>query len=148
MKVKHRAISARTIIAISLAIAVVAVIVVGIVLLDSPAQARLRRLDERRIVDLREISYAIDVFWTREGVLPNSLEDLGSNGRFLRELVDPETGDPYEYRQGSEDHYELCAEFSTTFGFEGREILHDYPWFHDEGWQCLQLVARNLDDGR
>ncbi len=49
MKTPRKAINVRSVVAISLVVAVLAVVIVGVTLLDSPAQERLRRLDERRV---------------------------------------------------------------------------------------------------
>ena len=112
MKKPRKAINVRSIVAIGLVVAVLAVVIVGVTLLDSPAQERLRRLDERRVDDLRSISVELDFYWTREGTLPSSLEDLSSEPGVFLELYDPETGQPYEYRVLSSNTYKLCAEFA------------------------------------
>jgi hypothetical protein len=76
--------SVRAVIAISLVVAVLTVVIVGVTLLDSPAQERLRRLDERRVDDLRNIVRKLDIYWTRERTLPSSLEELAHEpGVFL-----------------------------------------------------------------
>ena len=80
--------------------------------LDSPAQERLRRLDERRVDDLRSISAELDFYWTREGTLPSSLEDLAKEPGVFVELYDPQTDQPYEYWVLDSNTYELCAEFA------------------------------------
>ena len=146
MKTKGISFSARTTIAVLLAMVVVAIVVIGIFLLDSPAQERLRRLDERRLSDLREISFAVDAYWTREGVLPSSLEELGNEERIVRELADPVTGEPYEYHAGTGSSYELCAVFSRNTTTDERGSLYKTFWLHDSGRQCFQLEAR--DTGR
>ena len=145
MKTPRRTLTVRSIIGASLAVAVLAVIIVGICLLDSPAQERLRRLDERRISDLRELSYAIDVYWTRERVLPSSLEELSNEERIVRELVDPETGDTYEYRVLGYNNYELCAVFALDTVIDDRDYLYESLWFHDLGRQCFQLEAQDVN---
>lgn len=145
MNTDRRVISARTVVAISLAIVVVAVAVVGVILLDSPAEERLRRLDERRIADLHEISYAVDVYWTREGTVPPSLEVLGNEERIVRELADPETGEPYEYRVLGGNDYELCAVFAREIDAGGRDVPYEYLWYHGLGRQCFQLTAQDVN---
>ena len=124
---------------------VVAAVIVGIILLDSPAQERLRRLDERRISDLRELSYAVDVYWTRARVLPSSLEELSNEERIVRELVDPETGDTYEYLVLGYNNYELCAVFALDTVIDDRDYLYESLWFHDLGRQCFQLEAQDVN---
>lgn len=146
MKTSLRTLTVRSLCAIIVSAVVLAGIIVGIILLDSPAQERLRRLDERRVSDLREIAYAVDVYWMREDRLPSSLEELSSEERIVRELADPETGDAYEYRVVGDSSYELCAVFSRDTTTDERDSRYMNFWIHDSGRQCFQLEAR--DTGR
>jgi len=126
-------------------VVVVAAVIVGIILLDSPAQERLRRLDERRVSDLRELSYAVDVYWTREGHLPASLAELSEEERIVRDLADPATGQPYEYRVLDDKVYELCAVFARNTASDERDIPYRIFWFHGTGRQCFQLEAHDVN---
>ena len=127
-----------------LIVAVVSSIIVGIFLLGPPSEWRLRRLDERRVSDLRELSYAIDEYWTRESMLPSSLDELSWEDEWLAGLVDPETREPYEYRMLSSRTYELCAEFAQETDIGGRDVPSQYLWFHGSGRQCFQLEAHDV----
>jgi len=131
-------------IVIAVSVAVLAAVVVGVVLLDSPAEARLRRLDERRVDDLRDLAFAVDAFWTREGQLPTSLGDLSEAERIVTEPIDPETGEPYEYRVLGEKSFELCAVFARDTGPDDRDGCYRSFWFHGTGRQCFQLEAQDL----
>ena len=148
MKTTWRTMSVRTSIAIVLAIIVVIVIATAIMLLDSPAQERLGRLDERRMSDLREIANAVDIYWTREGILPNSLDDLADEEGYFAELVDPVTGALYEYRVVDEDSFELCATFDTEDAASDRDPYFKGLWHSGIGRQCFTLTAKNLDSYR
>ena len=140
----RKAINVRFVVAISLIVAVLAVVIVGVTLLDSPAQERLRRLDERRVDDLRSISAELDIYWTREGTLPSSLEELANEPGVFIELYDPETGQPYEYRVLGSNAYELCAEFARdTAEGQGRPY-RDY-WPHGQGRHCFELKAQAVE---
>jgi len=132
-------------VAIVLVVVVLSMVIIGITLPDSPVEARLRRLDERRIADLREIAYAVDAYWTRERVLPLSLEELSVDERIVRELTDPETGTPYEYRVISEDTYELCAVFASDAGVDAGDPSHEILWRHGSGRHCFQLEAEDAE---
>jgi len=145
MTTKSKRISVRFIIAACLVAVVVAVVAISVILLDSPAEARLQRLDERRIADLHEISYAVDVYWTREGMVPPSLEVLGNEERIVRELADPETGERYEYRVLGGNDYELCAVFAREIDAGGRDVPYEYLWYHGPGRQCFQLTAQDIN---
>ncbi|MCK5245715.1 hypothetical protein KAJ02_09325 [Candidatus Bipolaricaulota bacterium] len=137
--------SKNVIVASVVVVLVVAAVIVGGILLDSPAQERLRRLDERRVSDLRELSYAVDVYWTREGNLPSSLEELANEERIVRELHDPETGDPYEYRVVGYYSYELCAVFALDMAIDDRDYLYRSLWLHGSGRECFQLEAQDVN---
>jgi len=144
MKKPRKAINVRSIVAIGLVVAVLAVVIIGVTLLDSPAQERLRRLDERRVDDLRSISAELDIYWTRAGTLPSSLEDLSSEPGVFLELYDPETSRPYEYRVLDSKIYELCAEFARdTAGEQGRPY-RDY-WSHSQGRHCFELKSQAVE---
>jgi len=140
----RKAINVRSVVAITLIAVVVAVVIVGVILLDSPAQERLRRLDERRVDDLRSISAELDFYWTREGALPSSLEELSNEAGVFIELHDPETGQPYEYRVLGSNTYELCAQFSRDTAEERDHFYRDY-WSHSAGRQCFELEAQAVE---
>ena len=144
MKRSCEAMSVRTIIAISLIVAVLAVVIAGVTLLDSPAQERLRRLDERRVDDLRSISAELDFYWTRTGALPSSLKELENEPGVFLELVDPETGQPYEYRVLGSNAYELCAEFARDTADKQGRPYRDY-WSHSQGRHCFELEAQVIE---
>ena len=42
-----------------------AVVVAGFLVVGSPPEARLRRLDGRRVADLRDVQSAVNLYWTR-----------------------------------------------------------------------------------
>jgi len=144
MKTRRKAINVRSVIAISLVVAVLAVVIVGVTLLDSPAQERLRRLDERRLDDLRSITCKLDIYWTREGTLPSSLEELADEPGVFIELYDPESGQPYEYRVLSSNTYELCAQFSRDTA-EERDRFYRENWSHGPGRHCFELEAQDVE---
>ena len=121
-----------------LAIAAVAVAVVGgLMSVGPPSVERERRLDERRVDNLREIADAIDLHWTRRGNLPAALDDtVASDASFS----DPATGQSYEYRVLTESTFELCASFGTD---ELRPSLEVF-WSHPVGRHCFELEVREV----
>jgi len=144
MTKSRKAINVRFVVAISLVVAVVGVVIGGILLLDSPAEVRARRLDERRVDDLRDITRKLDIYWTREGALPSSLEELANELGVFIELLDPETGQPYEYRVVSSNTYELCATFARDTAEEQGRLYRDY-WSHGAGRQCFQMEPQDVE---
>ena len=130
---------------VAVAAIVVTAVIGGIVLLDSPAQERLRRLDERRVDDLHQLAYGVDIYWTREGHLPASLAELSEEERIARDLADPATDQLYEYRVLGDKTFELCAAFARDSGTDGRDIPDRSFWLHGPGRQCFQLEAQNVN---
>ncbi len=130
----------RRLAAASLATAGVAAVMAGLNLAGSPGEARLRRLDERRVSDLQHLASAVDAARMREGRLPATLSALESRGVPGTARRDPATGVPYDYRLVDEDRYELCAVFDRDGG-EGAGAV----WAHPAGRQCFTLAARVPD---
>lgn len=131
--------TARTLAAIGVAAVVGATVAASLVLMESPGQARLRRIDERRVEDLRELARDIDVFWSRRKALPASLDDLAGEAGLGLRRADPEAG-PYGYRVVDATHYELCAEFTITSSGAGAGSATSF-WAHGPGRQCFSVAV-------
>ena len=95
--------------------AIAVAIVAGLVLVGSPSAQRMRRLDQIRVGDLRQLSDAVGTYFGREGMLPRSVDALAAapNASF-RTTMDPATSEPYSYRAIDESRYELCATFDAA----------------------------------
>lgn len=131
------------VIGVALTVAVVAAVSFAIYLMGSPAQERARRTDQRRVADLTSVARAVDLYWSRNAALPQSLEDLartpGSGGR----TKDPGSGESYEYRALEAANYELCATFETDTGAETGTIGSG-SWSHGNGRQCFGREAQKV----
>ena len=112
----------------------------GLILVGPPSEARLERLDAKRVEDLQRLSRLIDVHWAKHGRLPASLDKVDSEPR-AEAIRDPVTGRPYEFRTTGEKRYELCAVFerATRTGLyqHGQEF-----WAHGAGRGCFSLEVR------
>lgn len=133
-----------------LGVAAVVALAVGaaVLVLDSPAEERRRRLDERRVQDLQEVAAAIDVYWTREGILPPDLDVLAGWQGLAVPRTDPATEEPYGYRVTGEATYELCAAFAleTSDWEAGRPWRPHAPyWHHPAGEHCFSLEAEEVE---
>lgn len=132
----------RKILAIVVTIAVVAVVIGGLYLAGSPEKAREKRIDQHRVADLRSISQAVDLYWSREGHLPNTLADAAKELKIYHmNGKDPETNTPYDYRVINEKKYELCARFSASSPDTGYYVYGKF-WVHDTGRYCYQLEPK------
>jgi hypothetical protein len=130
--------SGRTLFGAAFALAAAAAIAGGLVLVGSPSEARLRRLDDERVADLRRVSSVVGMFHARTGSLPVSLDEVKRQGAWPAPPVDPETGAAYEYRALEARRYELCATFSRASEEQPRGNT-DVFWVHTEGRQCFPL---------
>lgn len=126
-------------------LAAVLVVVVGtaLLLMGSPTGERLRQFDARRVDDVAVLTRAIDVYWTRNGRLPETVGALRQEQGVVPGS-DPETGEPYEYRRLGPGDFEICA----TFDAESREPEVGFEagvWSHGAGRQCFRRAARAVD---
>lgn len=122
--------------------AVIAAVWSGLVILGAPAQARERRLDDRRVQDLEAIGRAVDLYNSRRGALPPSLSELAAETAAMSITHDPGTKQPYEYRIVSVDKYELCARFQQPSADRGSRAVN--LWSHGAGRQCFGLTAHEV----
>jgi hypothetical protein len=121
---------------IAVGVAALVVIALGLYLAGSPAEARVRRFDERRVDDLRTAGYSIDAYWNAHGRLPlrlDSLPGLLESGRGLR---DPVTDSAYAYTAGPDSSYQLCATFARASDEEPYSI-YSGEWQHPAGRHCF-----------
>ncbi|MGE5565940.1 MAG: hypothetical protein ACM3YN_07295 [Parcubacteria group bacterium] len=116
---------------------VVTVVIIGVYLMGSPRQARVRGLDRQRIQTLTQLSNAFDGYGYEGRPLPKSLQVLAGErpGIEPADLRDPETGAPYEYRATSARSYELCARFGGSSAPD--EAIR---WAHGPGRKCFQFT--------
>ena len=133
-----------------LAIGVVVVAVVGgLIVLGPPSEERTRQLDERRTEDLRGITRAVDLYWTRHGRLPASIKDLSGESGLKVRARDPGTAQTYELRVLDAATYELCASFERTSTGPGDsasrtpDVSEDF-WSHGVGRRCFRLDAQEV----
>jgi hypothetical protein len=127
----------QTIVAAAAAV-VVASIVVGMILVGSPAEGRLQQLDSARIEDLKGIMVGIDSFWSRNERLPASLEELIADPRVGVKTQDPGSAAQYDFAPVDEDTFELCATFDLESPAPARPSSADF-WRHGAARQCFEL---------
>jgi len=130
-----------TLFAVLSAVAVIAAIIAGLVVIGSPSEIRMRRFDEKRADDLNSISSAISRYRLTHETLPQKLDDLHQLSQgFSQSLKDP-VGQPYEYSIKDAYSYELCAEFDTATN-KITSPLRSIFERHGVGRQCFSREAR------
>jgi hypothetical protein len=121
-------------------IVVFAAIVTGIIMVGTPTEGRLERLDARRVQDLKGIMQATDSVWARSQRLPASLQELADDPRLNVQIIDPGSGEQYEYTVVGEDSYELCATFDRESPERAPRPSSEF-WRHGPGRHCFALSA-------
>ena len=130
------------------AIAVVVIsVITGIILLGSPAEERMLRLDTRRVDDLERIMQKMNFYWSQHNKLPDSLEELSQEPGMQISIRDPRTGQPYEYSVVGGKQYELCARFERESAIESTRSSTNF-WSHGAGRQCFQIEVRDVRNNR
>jgi hypothetical protein len=127
-----------------MSMAVVVAVVWGVVLVGSPATARLQRFDQQRLKDLQTIFREVqslcqdsDIKDELKRALPDTLDELAALARSERiNLADPETGQRYVFTVKDETIYELCATFSLE-----RDSDAEVFWNHASGRHCFTVDA-------
>lgn len=112
--------------------------------LGSPAERRLRRIDDDRIGDLQALRSAIVESAERTGRLPDSLDPIeGTNGYRTTKRRDPVSGAPYAYEVLAPDRFRLCAEFDRPTD-PRRSRDPESAWEHPRGRHCFTFTV-NLE---
>jgi len=127
----------RTIIAGGAVLFVLAVLGIGLSVMESPDAARARRIDEQRMQDLSALSSQIEAWHRVHKGLPADLKALYFGNKPVDSPTDPETGAAYDYRPLSETRYELCATFSAASDPNDRRTYWSDEWGHDAGHVCF-----------
>lgn len=98
---------------VATSVILVASVILGFLLVGTPATQRLHRLDETRVMSLTTIQSQVVSHYTRTRTLPLTLEDMNNPLDGFVSPVDPVTGSAYEYNVKGELTFELCATFSA-----------------------------------
>lgn len=121
---------------------VVVVIGFGFYVAGSPQDARLKDMDDKKVSDLQRISHSINQFYSSNGNLPDSLNQIKvGNDEWLK---NPQTKQKYKYRIISDKKYELCADFN--FRSDENDKVHaptpivkgEQDWSHSSGKDCFE----------
>ncbi len=130
-----------TLFAVLSAIATFAAIVIGLVVIGSPSEFRMRRLDQTRANDLASISGAIRTYRLTHESLPPKLDELQRSQQAMNYSLKDPIGRPYEYTVKDAFSYELCAEFDTATNTTAARFSSIFET-HALGRQCFSQEAR------
>lgn len=119
---------------------VVAAVVAGLFVSGSPTEQRRLRADDRRMNDIRQISYTIRRYYNDTERLPSDLETLVNGWASSGIPRDPETENEYRYEIVGDDSYRLCAEFAR----DSRPNRPPDFWTHGSGHHCYSFDYSEL----
>ncbi len=129
---------------------VVASIVLGFIVLGSPATQRDLRLDAERISSLSLIQAQAVSYWQQNRVLPEAISELDNPIYGITMPLDPVTQKPYTYEKTGDTSFKLCATFARESA--GTMSGEYYPqiqglkdadvWEHGAGESCF---TREID---
>lgn len=121
-------------------------VVYGFTQVGTPGFRRKLELDRERISSLRSIKSAIQAYYSKNKILPKTLDDLLKDSRYLKEQIqDPETNGQYEYSIVDQTSYKLCATFGTDSEDEKNKrgglsySYEDEEFKHSKGNRCFDL---------
>lgn len=123
----------------------------GIWIVGTPGASRDQRFDEERITDLQIIQNELSAITLGDTLylppneqvmknpLPATLAEASKKVVQQKiDIMDPETGEPYEYRVTGDSTYELCATFNYA-----RDDRFNISWNHPAGNHCYSLDVLN-----
>jgi len=138
---------------IVIGIIILASIIWGFSVLGSPQTQRLIKYDNQKVSNLQEIQWQVINYWQMNGVVPASLEQIGSNKEYYTIVpTDLQLNKDYGYKKTGAMTFELCAEFNkedmkNQNGVESMGvtypkgiILQNENWNHGVGQQCFTRV--------
>ncbi len=122
---------------------IVTAVVAGLVAIGSPGLQRDRKLDQRRVSDLSQLSRHVAIYWNDKKELAPDLDALAELPGF-RLPSDPQTGAKYEYAPTGTLTFKVCAVFALDTATDPQ--ISYYPgtekWLHGIGHTCF---SRNVD---
>jgi hypothetical protein len=134
---------------------IVAAFVAAWFFMESPREARNRRLDQIVINNIYSLESAVNSYYDTKNVLPNSLDDIKNSPEIYynsaeEAMVDPETGTAIKYIKIDATHFEFCATFRTSsYEENGTRPTMAYAngsKEHEAGYQCFKSQVWNEPD--
>lgn len=109
---------------------------------ESPKVARAKRLDQTVINNIYSLESAVNTYYDKTKVLPESLDVIKNNADIFldnKSLSDPETGKVIEYKKTGEKTFEFCAVFRTD-SRNNDNNMYSGPVGknHLAGYQCVK----------
>ena len=136
-------------IAFGVILLILATVISAFIVVGSPVENRLKRIDEERVQDLSLIQNEIFSYWQQTNKLPDNIKELEDDIRYINIPSDPKTKEDYKYTKTSDLTFTLCATFDTA---ETKSTSREYyynmiegTWAHGVGEVCFD---RTIDPER
>lgn len=131
-------------------IIVIATFIAALFIVESPTEARDRRLDNAILDNFNQIDRAMNDYYSDYSKLPASLDELVTDINILTDddIKDPISKEKFGYNIKEANVYEICANFKTSNKDELDVNKYEYTdkrWLHDAGEQCLSQKVRGRD---
>jgi hypothetical protein len=126
---------------------VVVVFIASFFVVESPAEARNRKLDDEVINNFNAINNCADLYYRGQKQLPADFAAMKSYCPYLLEvnLKDSQTGQAFSYAVTGTTTFEICANFRTSNIGVKNNPAAAFPAgpdanlnFHEAGYQCLK----------
>ena len=134
-------------------IIILASFIFSLFVVESPREARARRIDQETISNFNKIDSDINRYYTEYKKLPDSLEAVKTEYNYLQDsdFKNPTTGKVYDYKVLNDTKYQLCTDFKTsTYNQNDTTSYYDKRWSHEAGYQCLmqKVYVSGVDSGK
>ncbi|MCK9578042.1 DUF5671 domain-containing protein [bacterium] len=120
---------------------VLVVLISSFFIIESPAEARARKLDQKIINNFETIKRGLETYYRDNQKLPESLKVLEEqNYSYVdsKEFKEGESEKYYDYKVIEGKRFELCATFNSSSVIGGKETAYNSAnWKHDKGYQCI-----------
>lgn len=128
----------------SLAI-ILASLIFSFTMIESPAQARNRKIDQQIINNFYSINAAVDNYYRANKKLPENLEILlntDDNALFENNIVNPSTQNKIEYKVVASDKFDLCTDFLT----DSAQEQYRSEWKYKIGYDCITMTVYSAQE--
>jgi len=122
----------------------VLIFISGLLFVESPKEARLKRLDGEVINNLSNIENAIQIYYANEDALPEDLSALVDGVDYIQaeDIKNAVTRKEFEYKITGKQDYEICTDFMRS-NKEDKNTDYTYgylndSWRHGAGYDCVK----------
>ncbi|MDA3839810.1 MAG: DUF5671 domain-containing protein [Patescibacteria group bacterium] len=128
---------------------VVVALISAFIFVESPTEARERRIDNEILSRLDNINMGLEQYYLENSGLPETLDEMLQESSFIKsdKIKDPRKNEVFQYEVIEDREYKICANFSLSN--EGSDSDYSYAylnerWPHPLGEYCFTKNVENL----